>query len=207
MAEEEGVAFITTKNRNSHHGGDWQAFLNALVFARQEGCDIAIKISQRLIPVFPAFWEPMFKAFEDPAIAVAVPGRLDKRQMARPSQMFFTKFPLLTDVLAMRVGEVKPEMLMETYQTRFRTAKTHHDTLVEFAWNHLVTEHFMGRVVVINEWSTHEPFKPKLYLRKSQSTEGEYKQIGDMDGVSGPWILHDWAQIERKGYVCRPKIV
>lgn len=191
----------------SHHSGDWQALINSLVFARQNKSHIAIKISQRLIPVHPEFWSPMFKAFEDDNVSIVVPGRLDMKQVARPTARFFTKFPLLTDIVAMRVRDVKPEMLLQVYRDRFNGAKTHHDVLVEFAMNHLITTHFIGKTVTLDQWSRHEVFKPKLFLRRSQSIPSEYAKIAEMEGVKGDWNLAEWAVIEKKNYACRPKVV
>lgn len=207
MAHDEGVDFTTTEKRNSHHGGDWQACINSLVYARQEGVDVAVKISQRLIPILPEFWGCMEDAFKEESVAVCLPGQMDRRQVARPSAMFFTKFPILTDVVGMRVDCVNPTRLLEIYKDKFKTAKSHHETLVEFAWNHLVNSDFKGRTKILDQWSTHEKFKQKYYLRKSQSTAAEYEKVAKMEGLTGVWNLHDWGLIEKKQYVCRPTIV
>ena len=207
VAFEEQVDYVCPQKRLSHHSGDWQAFINSIVYARQNKSHIAIKISQRLIPVMPEFWVPMFEAFANKNTSIVVPGRLNRKQVARPSAVFFTKFPLLTDILAMRARDVSPSMLLDTYKQRFTNATKHHDVLVEFAWNHLITTLFLNRTAVLDSWSNHEPFKAKLYLRKSQAIPAEYAKLGSMDGVSGQWNLHEWGAIERRQYLCRPKVV
>lgn len=207
MADDEGVDYVCSDRRRSHFSGDWQAFINSLVYAEQEGGEVAVKISQRVIPVLPEFWDPVLQHFKSPDVHVIAPGRLNKNQIARPTAGFYLKFGVLTDLVAMRVGKVLPSEIAEFYRARVVGNDHRHASLVELTWGQLLGSRFRDNHRLVPEWTNHEPFKPKLFLRKSQSTAAEYAQLAGMEGLKGNYDLREWIQIEGRSYVPKPHIV
>lgn len=207
IAEKYDCSYVCSKMRRGHFSGDITTFINTLVFGKQVGCDIALKLSQRVVPVLPSFREAFEKAFANPQIQIVLPGKIGNNQIARPSARFFQLFGILTDVAAFRNGAIEPEELVSIYRERFTTGKNHADALVETLFGHLLATKFKDSAVVLPELANYQPFKPKPYLRKSQCLEREYQALADMHGLTGSWDVRDWGLIERQGYLCRPLCV
>lgn len=210
LAQTMLCAYVSGERRRSHFSGDMQAFINALVFAKQHGAEIAVKISQRVIPVLPRFYEVMFRAFEDPSVEVVMPGQMKPRQIARPNNRFYLKFGSLTDVVAMRVSAVDPVELANFYRTRVQSSSEHLKSLVELTWGDLLADKFsLSKHRLLDEWTNMVPNQPKIYLRKSQATPGEYKKVAQMEGLPDyVFDLREWGQIEKgQHYMMRPTIV
>lgn len=207
VADRYSCFYHCSKQRRSHFSGDIQSFVTAIEFSRLTGCDAALKLSQRLIPVLPKFRTSLEAALQERRINVALPGRMNPNQVARPQAKFYARFGFLTDVVAIRTGSITPEELIDTYRERFRKAQKHHDCLVETTWGHLLAHRFKDAYQIVHELTNHVPFKPKIYLRKAQSTVIDYQQVAAMEGLSGNYDLREWAVIEGKGYFCRPTTV
>lgn len=202
VADRLGCAYSVGKLRRSHFSGDIQAVINALVLAEQTESDVAVKISQRFIPVRPAFREAMEREFSDPNVQIAVPGQIPGNQIARPKAKFYARFGILTDVVAIRRGAVSPEELMEAYRARAHSGRRA-DSLVEVTFGWLIANKLNGRAKLVPEWTRHTPMQPKVFLRKSQSTAAEYAAVAAMEGVTGTWDLREWGQIEQMQYMPR----
>lgn len=202
LANRLDCGYVVGDGRQSHFGGDMQAVLNAIAWA--DNADIAIKISQRFIPVLYDFRLALEKAFATPSTMVAVPGQIQARQISRPQAAFYGRFGILTDVIAIRRGAISTKELLDTYIQRVRTPKARSDCFVETTFGWLLANKFQGAHAIVPEWTNHQPFKPKVYLRKSQSNALEYEQVAAMEGMTGNWDLREWIQIERHGYLARP---
>jgi hypothetical protein len=202
VAEKYGCSYMVGKERRGHFAGDIQTFVNAIVFGKEQQSDLTLKISQRVVPVLPAFREVFERAFADPKIMVALPGR--PRHIARPMARFYSKFGILTDVVGIRTGAMEASDLVTVYRERFQNSKNLADALVETTWGHLIATKFPSGAAVLPELANPEPFKAKIYLRKSQAMEREYEQVAAMHGIKGQWNVAEWAVIEGSRYFCRP---
>lgn len=208
LAEELECDYICPDKRRSHFSGDFQSFINGLVFALEIGADIVLKLSQRCIPVLPEFRTAMERAFEDDRCMVVLPGQLNPQQIARPGARFYRKFGLLTDIVAMRSDAISPEELLRVYRERNRGKPA--ESFSETTWGFLLEQKFGGhRHRLLDEWTHHQPGKPKLYLRKSQSSASDYQQVALMEGLKEfNFDLREWIQIEtRNGYKPKADVV
>lgn len=207
IAERYECGYVCSPVQRGHFAGDLQTFLTAIAFGKQTECDLVLKISQRVIPVLPAFREVAEKAFSNPEIIVALPGKPKMNQIARPAARFYSSFGILTDVVAIRNGALEPEELLDVYRKRFTTSTNHADSLIETTWGWLLAQKFKHSTAIIPEWTNHEAFKPKIYLRKSQAMESEYATLAAMHDLVGTWDVREWGLIEGKNYLCRPLVV
>lgn len=202
IADRLGCGYVVGEGRHSHFGGDMQAVLNSIVWG--SGYDVAIKLSQRFIPVMPAFKDSLELAMADPSIQLAFPGQMDLRQIARPQAAFYGRFGILTDAIAIRTGALSSDELLSLYLARVRNPKARSDSFIETTFGHLIATRFNGAHAIIKEWTNHEPFKPKVYLRKSQSNTTEYVKVAAMEDLKGDWDLREWIQIEKSNYMPLP---
>jgi hypothetical protein len=199
-AERHHCMYVVSQNRRSHFSGDIQAIITALALAEAQECDIALKISQRFIPVLPEFRSSMERAFSDPSISLVLPGRVDRRQILRPQSQFFSKFGIQTDVVAIRRGSIAPQTLVDTYRDRVNNPKSKSDSLVETTIGYLAGTHFRGATAVVAEWTNHRAHTAKVFLRRCQSSQEDYQKLGVIEGIKGKWDLREWGMIERKSY-------
>jgi hypothetical protein len=208
LAARYGCDYLASNRRRSHFSGDMQAFVNAATYAHAADADIALKLSQRLIPVLPAFRECLERVFSNDNVSVASPGRPNRNQIARPQARFYTAFGILTDVLAFRRGSVTGADLIELYRERFTNAKSHGECLIETTWGALLSgPRLKGSHVTVPELTNHVPFQPKIYLRKSQSTTQDYQAVAALEDLHGNYDLREWIAIEKERYFCRPTAV
>lgn len=208
LAEELECDYTCPDKRRSHFSGDFQSFINGLVFALEIGADVVLKLSQRCIPVLPEFRTAMEQAFEDERCQVVLPGQLNPQQIARPGARFYRKFGLLTDIVAMRADAISPEELLRVYRERNRGKPA--DSFSETTFGALLESNFRGpRHRLLDEWTHHRPGQPKLYLRKSQSSASDYQQVALMEGLKEfNWDLREWIQMEGKnGYKPKADVV
>lgn len=205
LAKQYDCDYICSEKRRSHFSGDWQSFVNGIVFAREIGADVVVKLSQRLIPVLPEFFGVLDRVFDASECQVALPGQLNERQISRPTARFYRRFGLLTDAVAMRASAIDPEEMVSVYRERAGVGRKVSDSFSETSWGWLLENKFSGnKHCLLAEWTHHEPGKPKLYLRKSQSSQSDYSQIAKMEGLRDEFDLREWIQIEgRHGY--KPK--
>lgn len=206
LAKELSCDYVVSKKRMSHFSGDCQSLLNAIVFGRECGADIALKLSQRFILVRPEFRTAMEKAFADPEVQIALPGRIPKNQIARPSSVFYSRFGLLSDVVAIRPNAIEPEEFLSIYRDRCAVGKHPAESFVETSLGFILDKKFGGnKHRLLTEWSVHNQGQAKIYLRKSQSSSSDYQQVAMMENVHSPtgWDLREWREVELKNY--RPK--
>lgn len=204
LADDLGCGYVVGDGRISHFGGDMQAVLNAITWGSDS--DACIKISQRLIPVLPAFVDSLNAAFSNPKINVVLPGQLESRQIARTQASFYSRFGILTDVIAIRTNSLSTKELLDIYTERLLRPKARSDCFVETTFGWLLANKFKDAHHIIPEWTNHIPFKPKAFLRKSQSNYNEYQKVAQMENVSGDWDLREWGIIEKSFYMPKPSI-
>lgn len=206
LAVKHECDYVCSTRRRSHFSGDFNALVNSLVFAKEIGATVAVKLSQRCIPVLPGFFVALDRVFKDPEVQIGHPGQLHPNQIVRPGARFYRKFGLLSDMLAIRVGAIEPDELLDIYKKRNDTGRPH-DSFSETTIGHLLATRFpKGKARMIPEWTYHEPNKPKLFLRKAQSPSSDYVQVARMENIDADvstYDLREWKDLEGRNY--RPK--
>jgi len=202
MVEAEDCGFWTSESRMTHHSGDAQTFVNAIRFAEQVDADVALRISQRYIPLHPGFREALERTMADPNVMLCSPGRLFPQQIVRRQCMFYCKFPMLVDAVAIRRGALSADEYLNIYRERTAKGRQHNEALTEVTWLWICQNKFPGRFRAIPEWTNHVPGRPRLFLRKAQSHHQEFQRIAQADGVRGHFDIREWAEIDRDKYRC-----
>lgn len=208
LADRYDCSYVGTDSRMSHFSGDLQAIINGLSFADVLGVDVAIKLSQRLVPCGAGFREAVERAFEDPTVAIAVPGKPPAGQIASRASLFYHQFEILTDAVAIRRGTVDAAELVALYRERVSEGKARMDCLVETTIHNLIHTTLQStRHRVLTEWSEHKIGEPKLFLRKAQSSKSDYQLAARRYLLGGEFDLREWAVLEGPGYVARAQAV
>ena len=208
LAEEFGHAFTGCDVPRGHFAGDVQNFVNGLTFAEQEGADIMLKLSQRVVPVLPKFKDFIEKPFEDAQIKIVVPGRIAASQISMPASKFFSGFGILTDVVAIRVGSIAPKEFLKRYTDNFKFGRFSPNLLVEVFVGQLLATHFSNSAYISSDLANHKPMEPMAFLRKAQSNANNYAQLAKAHGLEGGYYpCEEWGQLEGKNYLCRPVLV
>lgn len=213
MADNEGVSYVCSESRRSHASGDIQSFINGQVFAEQVRADVILKLSQRLIPVKPRFRELVEDPFRDPEVWLAfAPPLSGKMSVARQSAVFYIGMPILCDIVAWRPDRCSAKVILEAYResaVRAGNRDTHakaRELFSENTWIRLVDTHFKGHAMTVPEFTNPKPFHQKIFLRKAQASEGEYKTLAEELGVEGEFPILEWKQIEKPHeYMCLPQ--
>lgn len=204
-ADDNGVAYLGNSARMSHFSGDMQALVRAVVFAESCETSVALKISQRFIPIADGFRLALEAAMDNPEVMMCLPGQVLPQQVARPQSGFFARFGSLSDCVAIRTGAITGQKIRDIYAECFNGAKSRNEGLVEVVVAKIANNCFPGNACQrLAAWTNHVPFQKKLYLRRCQSTQEEYIRIG-VDPQDAD--LREWLQIERENYLCRPSCV
>lgn len=202
-ANDYDASYICGEKRMSHFTGDLQHLLCAAKWGELTESDVCIKLSQRFVPLVPEFVTTLTEPFNDPTVAMVVPGQPKKRQMARPGSAFYAGFGLLTDCVAWRPGALSSETIEKFYRDQLAdvtdTMKGKH--LVEVTIGRIAAKLLAGRVRMLDALANHQIGKPKMYLRKAQSNRGEYAKLAETLGLSGEFDVREWAAIEGKDYL------
>jgi len=197
-AQDYHATYRAPTKRRGHFAGDFQSLVNALAFAQAAGADIAIKASQRFIFRKPESISVLHKVFDDPNICVATPGQPAKGGA-------FTKFTTLSDIVAIRVGSISPEELLQMYRGRLMREQVPWASFIECAVDDLHHTKFPGRTVKVPELTN--PTPDPIYLRRYQSTEAQYRDTALTHGLNGLYPTEEWGKIEGRRYMCRPIVV
>lgn len=207
VAAKHGAYYICTRIRKNHFLGDIQSIINGLTFAEQQGADVFLKVSLRLILLDPQLRHDFENYFTNRPIDLAVPQRLHPTQTIRKSGMGFVQMPLMSDILLMRVGSIKPQELIDRYRKKVaESVKIKHASFVEALFTDL--KHEWGhRCMALDELSTHVPGVPHRYLRKIQNHRAEYTDLAAKLGISGPFRTEEWSAIDGANYRPRPALV
>jgi len=200
LAKDLDCEYTVSKKRMSHFSGDAQAVLNAIVFGRECGADVALKLSQRLIIVRPEFRTAMEVAFADPEVQIALPGRIPKNQISRSGARFYSRFGLLSDSVAIRPNAIEPQEFLDIYRERCAHGRHPSESFVETSLGFLLAHKFQGnRHRLLAEWTEHKSGQPKIFLRKSQSSANDYALVARLEGMN--WDAsqidcREWREIE-----------
>ena len=198
IAAQYGATYRCSRVRRGHFANDFQSLVHSLSFAKAADCDVGIKVSQRFIFRKPEALEIIKRAFADPNICVATPG-----QPTRGGA--FTKFTTLSDIVAIRVGSITPEDLLQMYRGRLIREKVPWASFIECAVDDLHHSKFPGRTVKMVELTNPQP--DPCFLRRYQATEQQYRDLALTHGLNGIYPTNEWGQIEGRRYMCRPVVV
>ena len=206
MARDAGVAYRCSKIRRGHFAADYQGIVNSVAFAEAAGADVAVKVSQRFVFRKPEAIEVIRKAFSDPAICAATPGQ-PKQIISQNNRAAagFGSFGILSDVVAIRVGSISAAELLAMYKERLVREHVPWKSFIEVAVDDLHSKKFPGRTVKMDELTN--PTDDKIYLRRYQCVEQEYRDLAKTHGFNGLYPLSEWSNLERAAYICKPKVV
>ncbi len=207
LAEQFGCAFCGSTIQRGHFAGDMQTVIAGLSFAEQEGADILLKLSQRLVPILPVFRDYIETPFADERINIVVPGKISANQIQLPQSKFYSGFGILTDVIAIRVGSITPEQLLRKYTENFKYGRFSPNVLVEVFFGQLLATHFAKAAFVSPALANHTPMEPCAFLRKATNDPKSYEMIAKMHGLKGDELMFDTrelAHIFGKDYLSRP---
>jgi hypothetical protein len=205
LAEDSGVEYMGSSKRRGHFASDFQSLVNAMVFAEAMGCDVSVKVSQRFIFKEPASIDALQRPFESGTCAVITPGQ-PTRALVR-SALGFTKFAILTDVVAIRVGALSAEELLKLYRDRISRETVPWASYVECAIHEMQTTRFQERTCIAHELTDHQDPRRPIYLRRYQNREAEYIGLAASLGFGGRFPTGEWGQIEGGRYLSRPLVV
>ena len=205
FADEQSINYRGANTRRGHFAADFQSFINALVFAEANGCDIAVKASQRFVFRKPESIEIIRKCFEDPKIAMVTPGAPKVITSEVRSTKGFAAFGTLSDVVAIRVGSITAQQLLQIYRARLVREKVMWASFIECLVDELHGNVFPGRT--IKHPALTDPTPDPIYLRRYQATHHQYLQLAMENGMAGQFPLVEWGQIEQRNYLCRPIVI
>lgn len=201
LALIHGASYLGARVRRSHFAGDYQSLVSSLAFAEAAGCDVAVKMSQRLILRTPEAISVIQKAFSDPNICLATPGQPTTSGGAHRG---FGAFTTLSDIVMIRVGCLTPKELIHMYRDRLLRDKAPWASFIEIAVDDL-HRRFAGRTVKIPELTN--PGPNPCYLRRYQASEQDYRNLAATHGMGGMFPLQEWGTIEGRNYISRPLVV
>lgn len=205
LAKESGCEYRGARTRRGHFAADFQSLVNALVFAEANGCDVAVKASQRFIFRKPEAIDVLQKCFSNSNIMAATPGQPTFHNGSAPARGFGA-FGTLSDVVAIRVGAMSAEQLLHLYRARIIREKVPWASFIECLVDELHSNVFPGRTMKLPELTN--PTADPIYLRRYQANEKQYRDLALSHGFNGQFPLQEWGQIEMgNAYFCRPVVI
>lgn len=204
IAKEFGLLYKGARVRRGHFGGDFQSFVNGLSFARANGCDVMVKVSQRFVFRKLEAVEVFRKAFSNPNIDAVTPGKPDVKGNNRMSAGFGA-FGTLSDIVGIRASAMSPEQMLDLYRARLLREKVPWASFIECLVDELHSNVFPGRTMKLPELTN--PTADPIYLRRYQAQEKDYHALAITHGFNGHFPLGEWGQIEGNAYICKPVVV
>jgi hypothetical protein len=204
LATDLNCSYRGARTRRGHFAADFQSLVNALVFAEACGADVAVKASQRFVFRKPEAIDVLTRAFSNPNILTATPGKPTVLNGSMPSKGF-GQFGTLSDVVAIRVGALSAEQLLHLYRARIIREKVPWASFIECLVDELHSNVFPGRTVKLPELTN--PTQDPIYLRRYQANEQQYRDLALSHGFNGLFPLQEWGQIEHQQYLAKPVVI
>jgi hypothetical protein len=134
----------------------------------------------------------------------AHPGQIADNSICRPSARFFTRFTKLTDVIAARPERINRTQLVANYKEAAINNPAKVQQIVEVALDRYVSAFIDPHRKLVDRWTNPTLGKTKSFLRRTQSSGGEYirlaRFLGCPEGEQYP--LGEWREMEKAGYKC-----
>lgn len=178
IADRLGCAYAVTDSRRGRCGGWIQALVNGLSFAEQESAEVLLLFGQRFVPSSLEFADI-----------------LDQFQSNRIGAVTFER---PAEFMALRVGIVSPDEVLERYRIASRHGRYHPDASIPDFAEHLVTTLKKQHV---------EPVVEGQYLSHKTATSADYIALAAPHGITGTFDCRPWAVIEGPEYVGRAETV
>lgn len=214
ICSERGAWYSGGVVHRGHFAGDCQTVVTGLVFAKEHGAELLLKLSQRFVLGHPDCVAAIERHFSDPKIAIGMPGRPDRRSIILRTERGFSKFGILTDFMVFRVADFSQEAIKNEYEALWRKQpdsppRSNREqitaTLIEGFWDRLRSSQYAGRSVVMPEFTRHTPPNPHLYLRRYQNHPAEYAHLAGLHGIkAAAWRTEGFGRIF-KGYDPAPR--
>lgn len=205
LASQNGAAYLCSPKRRGHFAAAFQSIVNSLVFAKARECDVAITVSQRFIFRKPEGIEAIRRTFENPEICAATPGQPRRVNGENRAAQGFAQFTTLSDVVCIRVGSISPEEFVHMYRHRLLTEKAPYASFIEVAVDDLHSRKFPGKTLKIEELTN--PQLDPIYLRRYQHRPEDYRKLASEHGFGGAFTTEEWSMIEKRSYLCKPKVI
>lgn len=207
VAGKYGAAYDCSRLRKSHFAGDLQSILNSIVFARSQNCDVAIKISLRLILLDPTLKDVFTDRFKNHICNLILPSKVRPNQVIRRESAMFSMMPVLTDIILLRASAIEPQELIDHYRNKCTNERSPHASLIEALFMDLVHGKFKDSHHVEDAISAHQPNQPHRFLRKAQNNRVEYLDLAKRLGITGEFQTAEWNQILGVNYHPKPQAI
>lgn len=204
IAEKHGAVYLSDDPKRSHHEGCLVAAMRAIAFAREHGCDVALKTNQRCFPIARSIWDKVQKIFEDPGIDLILPGRPRPESLVTSKDMF-SKFPVLVDMIFMRASAFDPAWILDSYRYQCNQAKNPSGLYTELYWLSVMNSKCRGKTFIA-PWLTEHTVTPHEYLRKTQNVPMDFIRHAQAMGMkSFQFPVLEWNQLRKGSYACIPR--
>lgn len=207
IAYKYGCSYLCTRIRKSHFAGDLQSVLNSIVFARSQNCDVAVKISLRLILLDPSLKDLFTDRFKNHICNMILPSKVRPNQLIRRESTTFSMLPCLTDIVLLRANAVEPQELIDLYRHKCTNEKAPHASLIEALFTDLWHGKFRDKTHIEDAISVHQPNQPHRFLRKAQNNRLEYLDHARKLGITGEFITDEWSKHLGVNYFPKPRAI
>lgn len=207
VASKYGVAYDCSRVRRSHFAGDLSSVINSIVFARSQNCDVAVKISLRLILLDPALKDLFTDRFQNHICNLILPSKVRPNQLIRRESTTFSMLPCLTDIVLLRANAIEPQEIIDLYRHKCTTEKAPHASLIEALFTDLWHGKFRDKTHIEDAISAHQPNQPHRFLRKAQNNRLEYLDHARKLGIVGDFNTSEWNSLLGVHYSPKPRAI
>lgn len=207
VAKKHEAGYICTRVTKKHFAGDLQSVLNSIVFARSQNCDVAVKISLRLILLDSKLKDVFTDRFKNHICNLIVPSKVRPTQLIRRESATFCLLPILTDILLIRANAIDPQELIDMYKHKCTSEKSPHASLIEALILDLCHGKFKDSHHISDELGVHQPGQPHRFLRKAQNNRVEYLDHARRLGIAGDFITDEWSRYLGIHYSPKPRAI
>lgn len=207
VASKYGVVYDCSRVRKSHFAGDLQSIINSIVFARSQNCDVAVKISLRLILLDPSLKDLFTDRFQNHICNMILPSKVRPNQLIRRESTTFSMLPCLTDIVLLRANAIEPQEIIDLYRHKCTNEKAPHASLIEALFTDLWHGKFRDKTHIEDAISVHQPGQPHRFLRKAQNNRLEYLDHARKLGIVGEFKTDEWNSLLGVHYAPKPRAI
>lgn len=207
VASKYGAAYDCSRVRRSHFAGDLSSVLSSIVFARSQNCDVAVKISLRLILLDPQLKDLFTDRFQNHICNMILPSKVRPNQLIRRESTTFSMLPCLTDIVLLRANAIEPQEIIDLYRHKCTNEKAPHASLIEALFTDLWHGKFKDKTHIEDAISVHQPGQPHRFLRKAQNNRLEYLDHARKLGIVGEFNTSEWNSLLGVNYFPKPRAI